>query len=211
MLQDEYASESPGADGGSAAPESAPSPQREAIARLGRRIRTAREGRYSVKQLATVSSVSAGLISEIERGMGNPSFKTLHSLALALGLQIGDLIESDPGASKAGLVRKSDRKRLAVGMHGPVWELLTPDLQGQLEVLETTLPDGFSNESSPFRHAGEECVVIQRGVLEIHIGDDAYLLGEGDSVTYDAAVPHWYRNTSGAPAVVLGAVTPPSF
>ncbi len=186
-------------------------PSAMAISLLGRRIKAARTQHMSMKQLAEASGVSAGLISEIERGRGNPSFKTLHSLAKALGLQLGELIDVIDDAPIAGLVRKDERKRLAVGPHGPVWELLTPNLQGQLEVLETTLPDGFSNEGSPFKHVGEECVVIQVGELEINVGGTSHMLLEGDAITYDASTPHWYRNASGHAAVVLGAVTPPSF
>jgi transcriptional regulator with XRE-family HTH domain len=182
----------------------------DAITRVGNRIRQARDT-MSVKRLADVSGISAGLISEIERGKGNPSFKTLHAIANALGLRIGDLVDDDDDGPKSGLVRRHERKRLDVGQEGPDWELLSPNLRGQLEVLETSLPDGFSNESSPFQHVGEECVVVQRSSVEISVGGVLYLLDEGDAITYDAAIPHWYRNNSGATAVVLGVVTPPSF
>lgn len=178
---------------------------------MGHRIRSARLGRLSVKQLAGVSGVSAGLISEIERGKGNPSFKTLHAIAMALELRIGDLIDPEREPSASGVVRCGQRKRLAIGPDGPVWELLTPNLRGKLELLETTLPHGFSNEADPFRHIGEECVVVQQGRVDISVDECLHTLERGDAITYDANLEHWYRNTSGAPAVVLGAVTPPSF
>lgn len=183
----------------------------QAIERIGLRIRRQRAGRFSVKTLSAASGVSAGLISEIERGKGNPSFRTLDALAKALGMQLGQLIDAAPDAPVAGLVRRPERKRLATNPHGPIWELLSPNLNGKLELLETTLPDGFSNETSPFQHEGEECIVVQQGSVEIHVGGDTHLLHVGDAITYDAGREHWYRNRSGAPAVVLGAVTPPTF
>jgi ribosome-binding protein aMBF1 (putative translation factor) len=72
----------------------------DAITRVGNRIRQARDT-MSVKRLADVSGISAGLISEIERGKGNPSFKTLHAIANALGLRIGDLVDDDDDGPKA--------------------------------------------------------------------------------------------------------------
>lgn len=180
------------------------------MSRVGQRIREAR-GTMSVKRLAEVSSVSAGLISEIERGMGNPSFKTLHAIANALGLRIGDLVGGDDDGPSSGVVRRSERRRLDVGQGVPDWELLSPSLRGQLEVLETTLPAGFSNESSPFQHVGEECIVVQHGDVEISVGGVSHMLHQGDAITYDAAIPHWYRNNSEDPVIVLGVVTPPSF
>ncbi len=188
----------------------APVSPEAAISRVGQRIRDAR-GSMPVKRLAGSSGVSPGLISEIERGKGNPSFKTLHAIANAVGLRIGDLVDGDEVGSPSGLVRHQERRRLDVGVGGPVWELLSPNLRGQLEVLETTLPDGFSNESSPFQHVGEECIVIQRGVLEINVAGVSHVLHERDAITYDASNPHWYRNTSGDEALVLGVVNPPSF
>jgi transcriptional regulator with XRE-family HTH domain len=204
-------SQSPNCEGTAQPDATHAAPPEQMITAIGLRIKAVRAGRMSVKQLSGASGVSVGLISEIERGKGNPSFKTLHSLARALDLQLGDLIDSRPDVAVAGLVRRDARKRLGVGPHGPIWELLSPNLQGKLEVLETTLPDGFSNENSPFQHVGEECVVIQHGAVEINVGGVSHVLDAGDAITYDANIPHWYRNTSGEDAVVLGAVTPPSF
>jgi mannose-6-phosphate isomerase-like protein (cupin superfamily) len=110
------------------------------------------------------------------------------------------------------VVRATERKRLRLPTeNGLVYELLTPDLRGSLEVLRSQIPPGFDNRDRPFQHNGEECVHLLEGTLEVGIGSRGYTLAEGDSVTYDASTPHWWRNVSGARAVIIGAVTPPSF
>ena len=179
---------------------------------LGTAIHTAREGRYTVQQLATAAGVSAGLISQLERGIGNPSLKTLQAIATALDLRIGDLVEAaSPGAVQPMVVRRSERARLQLSGGGPVYELLTPNLRGKLEVLETSLPPGFSNREAPFRHDGEELVVVLEGSVDVAVGDTWDTLGVGDAITYDSALPHWWENSMDEPAKVLGVVTPPSF
>ncbi len=185
----------------------------EAAKRLGNAIHDARSGRYTLQQLAELAGVSTGLISQLERGIGNPSFSTLQRIAGALNLRIGDLVEvASPGRdSEAMIVRRDARARLQTTVAGPVYELLTPNLKGRLEVLETTLPPGFSNRDEPFVHEGEECVVVVSGEVDVAVAGVVEHLNLGDAITYDSSIPHWWENNTDSPARVLGVVTPPSF
>ncbi len=92
-----------------------------------------------------------------------------------------------------------------------VWELLTPDLNRNLEMLRAVVPADYDTREVPFVHAGEECVHVVRGTLEIHLGEHVLCLIAGDTITYDAGVPHWWRNVGGSEAEVISACTPPSF
>jgi len=194
--------------------ENATESMHESVADLGQRLRNARSGRFTVKELASAAGVSAGLISEVERGQGNPSFRTLYRISQALGLRVGDLLADNTGRHQhtAQLVRRDQRKRLQLGDNGLHWQLLTPNLQGKLEVLETAIPPGFTNEEAPFQHVGEECIYLTRGpALQITVATETYTLEEGDAITYDSSLTHWYRNPTDSEATVLGVVTPASF
>lgn len=168
----------------------------------------------TLEELASKAGISAGLLSQLERGIGNPSFNTMAKLAYALGVPVGTFFEE--GISVDPVVRKSNRKKL---MHGalnrrsavPVYELLTPDLRRKLEVIWVELPPGQSNEDAPFRHDTEECGILLKGTLEVHLGEKAYTLEEGDSISFSGLVPHWYRNPGRKPAVSVWVITPPSF
>jgi len=184
------------------------------VADLGQRLREARRDRYTVKELAATAGVSSGLISEIERGHGNPSFKSLYRISQALGLRVGDLLtpESDRQQAAANIVPRDQRKLLQLGENGLVWQLLTPNLQGKLEVLKTSIPPGFTNEEAPFLHEGEECVFLLTGTaLQVTVAGELFTLEEGDAITYDSGNSHWWSNPTDTDAVVVGAVTPPSF
>lgn len=182
--------------------------------RLGEIIRRERVGRFTLQELAKAADLSVGSLSQIERGLGNPSFNTLTKIAGALGLRIGDLVEAGAETqhkSDSLVVRADDRSRLQIGSEGLVYELLTPNLRGKLEVLETTVPPGFSNQANPFTHVGEECVVVLEGDLRVVVGKETNHLQSGDAITYDSALPHWWENETTRDAKLIGAVTPPSF
>lgn len=184
------------------------------VADLGQRLREARTGHFTVKELAAAAGVSAGAISDVERGQGNPSFRTLYRISQALGLRVGDLLIPNGGKPQraAEVVHRDQRKLLQLGENGLAWQLLTPNLQGKLEVLKTAIPPGFNNEEAPFRHEGEECVYLLDGDgLQVTVDGELFTLQEGDAITYDSGKPHWWSNPTDTNAVVLGVVTPPSF
>lgn len=184
----------------------------DAARRLGEMIRRTRKGRFTVQQLAQAAGIATGSLSQIERGMGNPSFRTLQKIAEALDLRIGDLVEAGTADQRGPMVvRKHDRARLQLGYDGLVYELLTPNLRGSLEMLQTRIPPRFSNKESPFVHEGEECVLVLEGDLQVSVGDVIRNLSDGDAITYDPSIPHWWANDTDVEAMVVGAVTPPSF
>lgn len=192
--------------------EAAPPTDDEAATKLGEMIRRERSGRFTVQELAESAGISTGSLSQIERGKANPSFRTLQKIATALGLRIGDLVEASTGAVNGPMVvRQAERARLQLGFDGLVYELITPNLRGALEMLQTRIPPGFSNQSNPFGHQGEECVLVMEGDLVVGVGDEIHELSSGDAITYDPSVPHWWANQTDTEATVVGAVTPPSF
>jgi len=177
---------------------------------LGQLVRSIRVNRgISIKALAKTAGVSAGSISQIERGVGNPAITTLMKIAHGMQVPVGSFLQTDQ-EPQGLVVRKEHRKRL-VPSEGLVYELLTPDLQRRLEVLRVQIAPGFDNSERPFVHDGEECVHMLEGELLIYIGGDEYHLEEGDSITYDPTVPHWYRNPFSRPTIGFGVITPPGF
>jgi transcriptional regulator with XRE-family HTH domain len=177
---------------------------------LGRLVRSIRVSRgMSIEGLAKVAGVSAGGISQIERGVGNPAFTTLVKMAYGMQVPVGSFLRTDQ--EEVGLVVRKDRRKRLVPSEGLIYELLTPDLQRRLEVLRVQIACGFDNTQRPFVHDGEECVHMLEGELLIYIDGDEYHLEEGDSITYDPSVPHWYRNPFPRPGIIFSAITPPSF
>jgi transcriptional regulator with XRE-family HTH domain len=179
--------------------------------RLGASVRRMREERsLSLKQLAAKAEVSESFISQVERGVANPSVSSLRRIAGALGTSIGALFE---GRQMNGIVvRAGDRPRL---MHPQrKWHdfLLTPQSARRLQVILSVIEPGEGSGGKPYRHdSDEECVIVLKGRLEFRIKDESYLLEEGDSLTFESRLPHWNRNLGHTKTEVLWIITPPSY
>ena len=178
--------------------------------RLGELIRGARQGRYTVEELASLADVSSGLISQIERGAGNPSFVTLSKLAYALELPLGAFFQGLDGeqGTERMVVRRDKRRKLELPHEGLTYELLTPPAQRSFVILTTTLRPGFQNQERPFVHPGQEAIHVVRGTVHIYVQEREFVLADGDTITYDSSMPHWWRNRSDEPVDVIGVVTP---
>lgn len=169
------------------------------------------ESNVSIGALATSAGLSSGLVSQIERGLGNPSYTTLIKLAHALDVPVGKFFSGEEPDERVALVRREDRRRLLLSEHDLVYELLTPSMNGKLGMLQVQIAPGWTNETVPYVHEGEECVTLTEGELLVVIAGTRYMLRPGDSLTYDSSAPHWYRNETALPATLIGAMTPPSF
>ncbi|MGI5208387.1 helix-turn-helix domain-containing protein [Spirillospora sp. CA-108201] len=174
---------------------------------LVRELRRAAD--LSIAALAQAADLSPGLLSQIERGQGNPSFTTLVKLAQALDVPVGRFFLAD--TESGALVRAGTHRRLLLADENLEYTLITPHMNGRLGMIKAQVAAGWSNEDTPFRHPGEECILITEGELMVCIAGTVHTLHEGDSITYDSGLPHWYRNATGSNAVLVGAMTPPSF
>ena len=180
--------------------------EQRAVETLGAAVRDVRKrlGR-SVQALSEKAGVSFGLVSQLERGLGNPSLQSLQRLAGALGIPVAQLLDEpaaplDPREAPHHAGRRR-RSRVAAR------SARTADAPRRV-LIRSTLPAGFSNEARPFRHIGTETVTVESGVLVVCQADRRVELRAGDTVTYGCSEPHWWANGHDAEAVVLGAVTP---
>ncbi len=162
----------------------------------------------TLEELARRSSISTGLLSQLERGIGNPSLSTLTRLAQALGIPIGSFFAA-AATEPDILVHPETRKRLVLSDRNLTYQLLVPDLQGALSMLHIEMPPGFTNESDPFVHSGEEAMLVLEGRIEAHAEQRTFLMQAGDSIRFASTTPHWYRTFEDR-VVLITAMTPPS-
>lgn len=185
--------------------------QAEPPADPGSAVRTLREQRgLTIASLARQVGISAAAISQIESGTVQPSVMTLRKLAAALAVPVFRFfLPADTAA--ASLVRRSERKTLGLARTGARYELLTPSLQGQLEIMEISMDPGQASAPERISHPGEECLVIISGHGELELGDDVIDMQTGDAATFQGSIPHRLRNTGRGQLTAISAITPPSF
>jgi transcriptional regulator with XRE-family HTH domain len=185
------------------------------LGEIGSQIRSIRkDAGLTLEQLSERSGLSTGIVSQIERGLANPSFATLAQLAHGLDIPVGRLFQVSDH-SRSPVVRRSERRVL--GGHGldpddeSRFELLTPDLNGALEVTWVETRPGHDTSANPFRHQGEEFGLILSGRTDVYLDGQRHELHAGDSIRYLSTIPHWYVNPGDEVCTAIWVITPPSW
>lgn len=170
---------------------------------LGSRIRALRQALgITIRQAAEQAGISPGSLSQIERGIINPSLVTLRNIAKVLKVPpYYLLIESTENAL---LVRKGDRGKLAGSDDGI--ELITSGFQPAFEMLSITLSPGQSIGDRDTDYSVGESTVVIRGRVQVQVGDQTYELEEGDSIYIPAGLPHNMTNIGSDTAVTINTV-----
>jgi transcriptional regulator with XRE-family HTH domain len=164
---------------------------------VGPRVKALREAMgLSLRDLAERTSVSAPMLSQVERGETSPTLSVAGRIAGGLELSLSQLLRLDEGEG-VSVVRKAERR--SGGSRKHAYEIITPPLPGQrAEVSEHTLRPQASTGGPgdpPMHEAGSrETAVVTDGAVTLHIAGHEYRLGEGDSVTFDADLPHHFEN-----------------
>jgi transcriptional regulator with XRE-family HTH domain len=178
---------------------------------LGTRIRSLRQARHlTLRDVAERAGVTESFLSQVERDVTSPSIATVHRIARALDLSIAQLFAEEGETGR--VVRREARRRVAYKGLKAVDEFLTSNMSGRLQVIMSTIEPGGGTGADPYTHdSDEEVVVVLEGVLDLWVGDEHYVLREGDAITYPSRVPHWNVNHGTGHARVLFCITPPSF
>ena len=175
---------------------------------IGQQLRILRTGRgMSLRALAAEAGVSATLLSQVERGVTEPSLATLRRLAGVFGESVAALFD-DQDRPAVWVSRPGARSTLAGPRGRTRYERLTPS-NGRLEVLRGILVPGEATSDEPWAHPSLECAVVVSGVLTVDLGPDAQQVAAGEAITFDSRQPHRYRNASAADVEFLISVTPP--
>jgi transcriptional regulator with XRE-family HTH domain len=177
---------------------------------MGARIRKRRlQLEMTLRDLAAASGLTKSFVSQIERDRNSPSIATLRTIAAALDVPMFYFFQSELTTSP--VVRLAERRVVTFQKTGVTYELLTPDLQHNIEMLEMRLEPGEHTGAGPLAHDGEECAVVVDGVAEIDVAGVTYRLEAGDSIYIGALQPHRSYNPGKKTAVMISAISPPAF
>jgi len=176
---------------------------------FGTRIKRLREAMdLSLRDLAERSGVSAPMLSQVERGETSPTLSVAERIAAGLELSLSQLLRLDE-TDGVSVVRASERRRGGGPRHR--YEVLTPPLPGlRAEVSLHSLAAGASTaepDDPPMHEPGSrETAVVLAGALALVVDGTRHELGEGDSVTFDADLPHHFENDGEEPTEFVAVI-----
>lgn len=172
---------------------------------LSRRIKATRlERGLSLRATAATAQISPSLLSQIERGEANPSLVSLVSIAEALGVRPGALLDDASGPALSPVVRRSERRVIDDALCRR--EYLMHADEPKLEVAEIFLEPGGSSPLTPTEHTGRDYGIVLEGTVKVEVGAQTEEMTEGDYIAYDADQPHRIVNESDLPARLIWIV-----
>ncbi len=173
--------------------------------KIGKQIRQYRKDKkMSIKDFSKICGISTALVSQLERGIGNPSLNVLKLIAGTLGTSLASLFAEE--IDNATLIRrKSERERIRnPNEKDAVYYGLTPGpLKSNVELLLMSLkPNGETNHGFS-RHFEEEIAYIVEGEATMVFEDGEFELQEGDTIRILPSRRHKLKNPSEKNVLVL--------
>ena len=174
---------------------------------IGIRLRQTRKDLdLSLADLAKRSGVAIGTLSQLERGMGSPSLRTIERIALALGVPIYWLFQVQGRGDESGdpvVVRSGQGIALTVTEDGMNKTLITPRSFEPMQLMTVEMQPGSKSGPGYFRHEGIDVGYVLSGSLHLEVDGRLYVLSSGDTFAFDSHLPHRFENRGGSRAEVL--------
>lgn len=150
--------------------------------------RVRRERGLTLERLAAEVGTSAAHLSRLESGARQPSLEGLLRVAVALGVEVGELLEASEEPGPGTVVR---------GATAPVHEAagfrfqsLTPEAGPEgLAAMKIVFP-ADRHEPGYGQHEGEEWIYVISGRLRLTLGREATVLEPGDAAYFNGLLPH---------------------
>jgi transcriptional regulator with XRE-family HTH domain len=177
------------------------------------RIRRKEKG-FTLRELAKNVGCTQSYLSQVEKGLTNPSLSMLGKIAGALDITVLELFNSLSRASEEDWhLAKKDRRTIQypdgrVKSQILVSRISTRKMEPLITVIE---PGGASDDAEKMRHpvGSEEFVLVLEGEVHFKISGKEFHIKEGDTLSFDGSLPHGWVNRGNKTSRVLFVFTPP--
>jgi transcriptional regulator with XRE-family HTH domain len=166
---------------------------------IGEKVRALRlRKKMALVELGRHTGLSAALLSKIERSNIYPPLPTLLRIAMVFGVGLDYFFRDESKRPVASIVRRSERRRFPAQPDGGVVAYFFESLdftasERKLNAYLAEFQPVAADDAVPHVHDGVEFLHVLGGSLSIAIGRAEHQLDEGDSIYFDATVPHSYR------------------
>jgi transcriptional regulator with XRE-family HTH domain len=172
---------------------------------LGQHIRRLRsERRISVRAFAAITGFSPSFISQIENGQVSPSLGSLHKIAEALGVTLGEFFAATEVEEETLIVRPEDRRRMDSTWTDAHLEALGPMAHNRaMEAVLAVFGPGGKSGKHTHTQSHEEFAFVLKGHITLTLADEENTLAAGDAVTLPARAPRLWENRTTEVAEIL--------
>ncbi len=185
------------------------------IQEMAARIRELREIEgLSIEEMAAQTAISVEEYSLCEEGKADLNFTFLYRCAMALRVNVTDIIEGHSPTLKSFTVTRRGAGQQISNAHGMTYYNLAYAFQNRiaepLYVKSVYDPEAQNRDIELTSHDGQECDIVVEGELMVQIGEHRETLGPGDSIYFDSNTPHGMIAVNGRDCVFYAIVLNPS-
>jgi transcriptional regulator with XRE-family HTH domain len=175
---------------------------------LGGRLREIRALRgLSLRELARQSGLNINTLSSIENERTSPGVGTLQQLAQGLQVPMSDFFQ--PAQEELEVVYQQEARRSQVSFeHGLVEDLAAGMPRLGAEPLILTLSRRSESGKVTIVHTGREFVYCLSGCVRYLVDGREYVLAAGDSLVFEAYLPHRWINSGTSRSRILLVLCP---
>ncbi len=167
----------------------------------------------TLAELSQRSGVSTAMISKIERGQVSASLATLNAIAAAVGVPIINFFAQTVELGEVSFVRAGQgiTVRRAGSTYGHSYRQLgrVDTSAQQFESYLITLEAPVTG-TPIFQHGGIELMHFLEGAMTYRVGESTFELAPGDTLSFEANVPHGPVEVRSSRAVFLTVISKPA-
>lgn len=167
------------------------------------------EKKLTLDELAGVTGVSKGMLSQIEKGTTNPTINTIWKISNGLNVPYTYLLEGDY-VKENPVVKKTETVTQHSEDHSyRVFNYYSDNQERNFELFQFELDPGKKYQAVGHSKRSTEYVMVIQGALAIEVGGQRYLLPKDAAMYFDANQVHTYINdgTEKVQAVVINYYT----
>lgn len=180
--------------------------------KIGKRLRGLRKEKgLTLDELSRKSGVALATLSRMENDKMTGTIKAHSSICKALGVSITKLYQELENEQKTvEPLPGEERTEHFVHSNKASYELLVSKAPGKkIMPLMMKLDSGGKTQSEHNKPGVEKFVYVITGTLKAEIGVNNYTLKPGDSLYFDASLPHSFTNGTKTGSEAICIVTPP--
>lgn len=161
-------------------------------------------------EIAEKTGVAQATLSRIETGVMIGTIESHAKIAEVIGVGLPELYQDmDDRGSKTAHTKEDEQKKTTVHSRNVKLTLLTQHISNKkITPLLIELGAGAETEKEKKERGVEKFVWVQEGSVKVKLDKELFDLKSGDTLYFDASLPHTIVNDGSKPALVFVAVSP---
>ena len=171
-----------------------------------------REKGMTLADLSKKSDVALATLSRIENGKMTGTLESHINICKALDITLADLYRDLPAAHKVVEIQ-SKRSRSEVFVHDKrsAAEMLASNILGKkMMPLLIKIQAGGATHVEETKTGIEKFIYVVSGKVEATVGAQKFALGKGDTLYFEASLPHYFKNTGREESHIICVTSPPT-